>query len=113
MSEYNPLRALNFILGRIKNPARYAALDADISNLVSAAMDLDLAYMQSAGVVDEQGYMGDSYYDDEDAFEHIFESLCALLDIASQNEPLLADFVDEYMAAQQQYLEACGLVEWE
>ena len=111
MSQYNRLQALNFIIGSFKNPARYEALGAPFQTLVNAALDLDFGYMLSANFMDEGGRMGEGYYYDEDAFEHIFESLCSAQNIPFEREMLLADFVDEYMVAQQKKKKKNGLIE--
>jgi len=64
--------------------------------------------MLQVGVLDEDGYMGEGEYDDDDAFE-------ALLDmLAGDDEDAMdaaAPLLDSYMAAQQDFMESSGLME--
>jgi len=61
-------------------------------------------------VLDEQGYMGEGEYDDDEAFEALLERLA---DGTDDEDALnaLAQRLDAYMEAQQAFLERSGLAE--
>ncbi|MGN0762320.1 MAG: hypothetical protein ACI4MK_02985, partial [Aristaeellaceae bacterium] len=68
MNGYDKDEALAFIVKRI-NPKDHPELAGQIEALVSQAIDADMAYMHASGVLDEDGNAGESYYEDDDAFE--------------------------------------------
>ena len=57
--------------------------------------------------------MGDSYYDDDDAFEFLLDRICQERGISGDRELRIASFLDDYMDAQQSYMEKHGLLEWD
>ena len=69
--------------------------------------------LKSAGVIAEDGSMGDSYYDDDDAFEFLLDRICQERGISGDRELRIASFLDDYMDAQQSYMEKHGLLEWD
>ncbi len=48
---------------------------AELESFVRRAIGEDFHYMQETGVLDEQGYMGEGEYDDDEAFEALLERL--------------------------------------
>ncbi len=112
MKGYDKQEALDFILPRIDR--HYHSLLADqIDTLISQAIDADMAYMHSSGALDDEGNAGDSYYEDDDAFEYMVEALVAQNNLTPDQAVKVASLIDDYMDYQQQYLESKGLVDWE
>ena len=83
---------------------------AELESFVRRAIGEDFHYMQETGVLDEQGYMGEGEYDDDEAFEALLERLA---DGTDDEDALnaLAQRLDAYMEAQQAFLERSGLAE--
>ena len=76
------------------------------------AQELDLQYMEEAGVLVD-GVAGDSFYDDDEAFEYISENLLKLFGGSEETAGQILALVDDYMDLQEEYLEQAGLVTWE
>lgn len=112
MNGYDKEEALSFMRKRIR-ASDHPALAGQIDSLLSQAIDADLAYMHSSGVLDEDGYAGDGYYEDDEAFEFIVETLAANNDLSGEQAVKVASLVSDYMDLQQAYLEHKGLVDWE
>ena len=88
-------------------------LAEDIPALVPQMIDADMAYMHEAGVLDDDGYAGDAYYEDDEAIEYIVESLAAKNALDPEQAVKLAALVDDYLDAQQMFLESQGMVEYD
>ena len=72
------------------------------------AIEADMRYMHETGVLDDEGLMGDGEYDEDDAFEALF---AALTDGVEDDGEIgkIAQMLDAYMDAQQDFMEASGL----
>ncbi len=112
MNGYNKAEALAFIVKRI-HPKDHPDLADMIESLISQAIDADMDYMHQEGVLDEAGNAGDEYYEDDDAFEYIVETIVANNDLNPEQAVKVAALVDDYMDHQQAYLESKGLCDWE
>lgn len=107
MQGYDMAAAVSFI-ARAMRKAGHKLEQAQLEDFIRRAIEADMQYMQDIGVLDEDGYMGEGEYDDDDAFE-------ALLDmLAGDDEDAMdaaAPLLDSYMAAQQDFMESSGLME--
>lgn len=74
------------------------------------AIEADMRYMHETGVLDDEGLMGDGEYDEDDAFEALF---AALTDGVEDDDEIgkIAQMLDAYMDAQQDFMEASGLTD--
>lgn len=74
------------------------------------AIEADMRYMHETGVLDGEGLMGDGEYDEDDAFEALF---AALTDGVEDDGEIgkIAQMLDAYMDAQQDFMEASGLTD--
>lgn len=74
------------------------------------AIEADMRYMHETGVFDDEGLMGDGEYDEDDAFEALF---AALTDGVEDDGEIgkIAQMLDAYMDAQQDFMEASGLTD--
>lgn len=74
------------------------------------AIEADMRYMHETGVLDDEGLMGDGEYDEDDAFEAL---LAALTDGVEDDGEIgkIAQMLDAYMDAQQDFMEASGLTD--
>lgn len=112
MNGYDKPEALAFIAAHI-DPKAHKELKDKIPELVSQAIDADMAYMHETGVLDQDGNAGNSYYEDDDAFEYMVEALVSKNRLTPEQAVKVAALVDDYMDCQQEYLESKGLVDWE
>ena len=74
------------------------------------AIEADMRYMHETGVLNDEGLMGDGDYDEDDAFEALF---AALTDGVEDDGEIgkIAQMLDAYMDAQQDFMEASGLTD--
>ena len=81
----------------------------ELEDFIRRAIDADMAYMREIDVIDDEGLMGEGEYDDDDAFEALLDMLGGDADEDEMNQ--IAQLLDSYMAAQQDFMEASGLME--
>lgn len=112
MNGYDKQEALEFIVKHIR-AKDHPALSDRIKDLIEQAIDADMAYMRDADVLDADGNAGDGYYEDDDAFEYIVETLAAHNSFSGEEAVKMASLIADYMDLQQAYLEQKGLVDWE
>ena len=74
------------------------------------AIEADMRYMHETGVLNDEGLMGDGEYDEDDAFEALF---AALTDGVEDDGEIgkIAQMLDAYMDAPQDFMEASGLTD--
>ena len=87
-----------------KNPQQ------ELEDFVRRAIEADMAYMLETDVIDEDGLMGEGEYDDDDAFEALLDTLAGDIEDDAQLDQL-AQLLDSFMAAQQDFMEESGLME--
>lgn len=112
MHGYDKNAACTFIT-RVIRKADHPELADQIESLVPQMIDADMAYMHAAGVLDEDGYAGDHYYEDDEAIEVILDTLLASNDLPPEQAVKLAALIDDYLDAQQLFLESHGMVEFD
>lgn len=108
MQGYDREKALAFIR-RTVNRKGFAELGPAVDSYLGQAQELDMRYMQEAGVLDADGYEGEGYYDDDEAFEFIVEEIVRTRGLDDDAAILAASVVDAYMGAQEAYLQKEGL----
>ena len=112
MNGYDKQEALEFMVKRI-HAKDHPELTGRIESLISQAIDADMAYMHDTGVLDEDGNAGEGYYEDDEAFEFIVDTLADRNELSGDEAVKMASLIAEYMDLQQAYLERKGLVDWE
>ena len=110
MNGYDKEEALRFILKRI-NRREHAELSEILDSLIAQAIDADIAFMHETGVLDADGNAGDAYYEEDDAFEYIVETLAAANALSPEAAVKMASLVDDFMDFQQDYLVYKDLVQ--
>ena len=86
-----------------KNPQQ------ELEDFIRRAIEADMAYMREIDVIDDEGLMGEGEYDDDDAFEALLDTLGEDADEDEMDQ--IAQLLDSYMNAQQDFMEASGLME--
>lgn len=112
MQGYDKDAAVDFILKAIDR-REHAALADQLETLIPQIIDADMAYMLDAGVLDEDGYAGDAYYEDDDALEYMVDAILAANNATPEQAVQLASLIDEYMSLQQLFLEHSGLASYD
>ena len=109
MQGYELEEAVPFIAKAMRKAGHKEPQDA-LEDFIRRAIEADMAYMREIDVIDEDGMMGDGEYDDDDAFEALLDTLGEdAQDDDEMNQ--LAQLLDSYMAAQQDFMEESGLME--
>jgi len=112
MQGYDKARAVAFMLPKL-DKSEFKPLAAQSEQLLHDAIQADMSYMLHAGVLTADGMMGDEYYDDDDAFEFILESMARAYKMSESAQGPLASFIDQYMDLQQLFMEESGLMDWD
>lgn len=108
MQGYDLESAVPFIAKAMRKAGHKIAQE-ELERFVRRAIEADMAYMREIDVIDEDGLMGEGEYDDDDAFEALLDALGEDADEDELGE--IAQMLDSYMAAQQDFMEASGLME--
>lgn len=109
MQGYDLNRAVPFIAKAMRKAGHKIAQE-ELESFIRRAIEADMAYMREIDVIDEDGLMGEGEYDDDDAFEALLDALGEDTDDEDELGEI-AQMLDSYMAAQQDFMEACGLME--
>ena len=112
MRGYDREEALLFMLSKI-NRSEHAHLGDIIDKLIGQAIDADMEFMHQSGVLDEDGNAGQTYYEDDDAFEYIVEKIAEQNKFTPDQAADAAMLVNDYMDLQEEYMEKKGLLAWE
>lgn len=107
MQGYDAAAAVPFIARAMRKAGHREPQEA-LEDFIRRAIEADMAYMREIDVIGEDGLMGEGEYDDDDAFEALLERLGeGVTDEDELNR--LAQLLDSYMNAQQDFLEESGL----
>jgi len=112
MKGYDVEKAAAQISAQI-DKGRYPEFAGQIDALIRHAAELDAAFMCESGVIGEDGLAGSAYYDDDEAFEYIVEGIAWERGWDEDKMVRLGALIDDYMEAQERYMEAAGLLEWD
>lgn len=74
------------------------------------AIEADMRYMHETGVLDDDGLMGEGEYDEDDAFEALFAEMTDGLEDDGEIGRI-AQMLDAYMEARQNFMEENGLAD--
>ena len=109
MQGYDEAAAVAFI-AKAMHKAGHREPQAELEDFIRRAIEADMAYMRETDVIDEDGLMGEGEYDEDDAFEALLD---ALADDPEDDAAMdaLAQLLDSYMAAQQDFLDQSGLTQ--
>ena len=64
-------RALRYMVAKLHEVFPTQWTEGELTELVAEMYEADNRYMQQARVLDAEGRAGDSFYDDDDAFESV------------------------------------------
>ena len=109
MQGYDAASAVPFIAKAMRK-AGHKNPQEELESFIRRAIEADMAYMLETDVIDEDGLMGEGEYDDDDAFEALLDTLAGDIEDDAQLDQL-AQLLDSFMAAQQDFMEESGLME--
>lgn len=110
MIGYDVEEAKAFILFRLDRKA-YRAIASQLPAIIGEMIAYDLHFMRVSGVVDENGEQGENEYDDDEAFEYIYDAWLGDHPETDDEDMVIAALLNEYMDLQYAYLESKGLAE--
>ena len=109
MQGYDIEAAVPFIAAAMRKAGHKLPVE-ELTAFVRRAIEADMQYMQECGVLTEDGLMGEDEYDDDDAFEVLLDMLAE--DPEDDKEmDRLAQLLDSYMQAQQDFMDESGLMD--
>lgn len=110
MKGYDVQEAKSFILSKLDQKA-FRSIWKQVPQMIEDMIAYDLHFMRLTGVLDENGEQGENEYDDDEAFEYIYDAW--LNDHPGQDDEdmIVAALLNEYMEYQYQYLEQNGLAD--
>lgn len=109
MKGYDKPEAISFIASGIE-PREHPDFRDSIPEWIGRMIDADMAYMHENGVIDEEGYAGDAYYEDDEALEYILDRLIEKYEPDPDKAVRLAALICDYMDMQQEYMAYKGLI---
>lgn len=103
--EYSRENAKTFIKNCFTEQGDFLILPSETFDaMLERAMQLDEAFMEESGVNDG------AEYDDDAAFEFLFEALTKEF---SEQKMYCMRFVDDYLDYSERYLDSIGAIDWE
>lgn len=110
MRGYQEEEARDFILSRLDGKA-YRSVRDQLPQLIEDFIAYDLHFMRVTGVLDENGEQGENEYDDDEAFEFIYDAWLSDHPGQDDEEMTVAALLNEYMDLQYAFLRAHGLAD--
>lgn len=110
MKGYDVEAAKAFILAKLDRKA-YRSITEKLPQLIGDMITYDLHFMQVTGVVDENGEQGDNEYDDDEAFEFIYDAWLSDHPECDDEDMLIAALLNDYMDLQYRFLCDSGLAD--
>ncbi len=101
--------AIKHLISRIR-PAAFGISPADLPPILEAFILYDLHFMRLTGVLDPDDNGGESDYDDDEAFEYIFDAYLSDHPMDEDASMQIASLLNQYMDVFYDYLQAHGLV---
>lgn len=110
MQGYDAEKAKAFILKHM-DPKVARPVKSRLPQLVEEMITYDLHYMRLTGVIDENGGQGENDYDDDEAFEYIYDAWLSDHPQEDDEEMKIAAVLNEYMELQYAFLQEEGLAD--
>jgi hypothetical protein len=102
MNGYDAQSAESYILSHIDTQA-FKAIRADIPAAITAFIAYDLQFIKLNEVPDAPEADWESAYDEDDAFEYIFDAYLADFPCDEDTAMVIATLLDRYMELQYEY----------
>jgi len=103
MKGYDVEKAREYILSKLDRKV-YRSICDEVPQIIEDFIAYDLHFMRLTGVVDENGEQGENEYDDDEAFEYIYDAWLSDHEENDDEDMLIAALLNEYMDHQYQFL---------
>lgn len=110
MIGYDAEQACAFIVLKLDQKAFRKIWDK-VPQMIADFIQYDLQFMHATGVLDSNGEQGENDYDDDEAFEYIYDAWLAAHADQDDEDMLVAALIDAYMEQQYEFLCENGLAE--
>ena len=110
MQGYNLEAAKTFILSKLDKKA-FRSIWVQVPQMIEEMIAYDLHFMRVTGVIDENGQQGKNEYDDDEAFEYIYDAWLSDHPQEDDEDMIVAALLNEYMEWQYQFLLDNGLAD--
>ena len=110
MKGYDVEAAKTFILTNL-DKKMFRSLSTKLPELIEEMIEFDLHFMKVTGVIDENGEQGENEYDDDEAFEYIYDAWLSDHPENDDEDMLIASLLNAYMDLQYQFLCEKGLTD--
>ncbi len=91
-----------FVLGRLK-PKEFGRLENELPAIVEAFARYDMHFMRLTGVLDDEDVPTDIDYDEDDAFEYIYDAYLNDHPEDEDGDMLAASLLNRYMEIKDDY----------
>lgn len=103
MKGYDAEAAKAFILANLDRKT-YRSIWNELPKIIGDMIAYDLHFMKVSGVVDENGEQGDNEYDDDEAFEYIYDAWLSDHPENDDEDMIIAALLNDYMDLQYRFL---------
>lgn len=110
MMGYDAEKAVEFILANLDHKP-FRKIEKQLPKLISEMIAYDLHFMRLTGVLDENGEQGENEYDDDEAFEYIYDAWLTDHPEQDDEDMKIAALLNEYMDLQYAFLDSQGLTD--
>lgn len=110
MKGYDPKDAQKWILSKMDHKL-LKPIEAALPKLIDDFIQYDLHFMRLTGVLNEDDCQGNADYDEDEAFEYIYDAYISDHPDDEDEDMLAAAALNQYMALQNEYLQAHGLAD--
>lgn len=110
MQGYDANAAKLFILGKL-DAKKFRSIANRLDTIIGDFITYDLHFMRLTGVINEEGEQGDGEYDDDEAFEYIYDAWLSDNPDDDDESMRVAELLNQYMELQYAFLAQEGLAE--
>ena len=103
MKGYDAEKARDYILAKLDAKA-FRSIKNELPQMIVDMISYDLHFMKVTGVVDEMGEQGENEYDDDEAFEFIYDAWLSDHPDYDDENMVIASLLNVYMDLQYQFL---------
>jgi len=94
---------LNWLLEQL-NTKEFRALADRLPQILGSFLEYDLHFMKVTGVLDENGESGENDYDEDEAFEFIYDAYLSDHPNEDDDDMMIATLLNRYMELEAEYL---------
>ena len=110
MKGYDVEAAKTFIMANLDRKA-FRSIASELPQMIGDMIAYDLHFMRVTGVVDENGEQGENEYDDDEAFEYIYDAWLSDHPENDDEDMIVAALLNEYMDLQYRFICDHGLTD--